>query len=575
MTHLSCLDPEKIIPISRESTEAFKTGAWSRLRPHFEEKLSPCRGDCPTGNDVARAVSMASKGNFDDALTIFLDENPLPGVCGRVCYHPCEGVCNRQEQDSAVSIRALERTVAELGNADPRPLSTAGAGHPVAVVGSGPAGLAAAYHLARLGHPVTLLEAENRLGGLLAKGIPSYRLPDEVLDKDLKRILKLGITVKTNIRVDREELNRLKYDHRAIFLALGGWRAAKLGIAGETTKGVLPALAFVQQRELWPLAQGGTVAVIGGGNTAIDAARTALRHGAKRVTVVYRRDRDAMPAFDDDVLEAQEEGVTLLFQTTPTAFLHENDRINGMRLQQTRLDPNPDGQRPIPRPVTGSEQKMDVDLLLVAAGQGVEPSPLLEDLKTESDRIWVDELGRTSQSGIYAGGDLTPTRASVVDALASGKRAAISIHMDLIDQDTSTLARAVLGEGPNLSIREFVQASSGTDFSKRVKPVELTLLWYPDRKPSIPSHRRPGDRISDMDETVLTLSSDEAKTEAERCYYCGVCVDCGRCSLYCPEVSMSQEAGGAAYRSNPDYCKGCGACVAVCVRGVLTMSEEK
>lgn len=575
MSQLPFLDPERIIPISRGSTEDFKTGAWSRLRAHFEEKLSPCRGACPTGNDIAGALSLGAEGDFDGALAIFLEESPLPGVCGRVCYHPCQGVCNRLENGGAVSIRALERAAADLGNAEPRTFSSAGTNYPVAVVGSGPAGLSAAYHLARLGHPVTLMEAESRLGGLLAKGIPPYRLPSDALEKDLSRILKLGITVKTGVRVDAGKLDMLKKEHRAVFLALGGWKPVDLGIADKTPEGVLNGLNYVQNQDLWPLAGESKVVVIGGGNTALDAARTALRHGAKQVTLVYRRDRDAMPAFDEDVSAAEEEGTKLLFLMAPTGFVHEKGRVTGVSFQRTRLRPHADGGRPVPVPVADSRLKIEADLVLLAAGQEVETSALLEGLQTERGRIRIDYLGRTSRPDIYAGGDMTPTRASVVDALASGKRAAVGIHLDLVGLDESALAGATLGEGPEISIRQFADALPDTDLSKLVTPNELCKLWYPDSKPAIAGRRKPGDRIMDMGETDLGLSPEEARTEAQRCYSCGVCVACGRCSLYCPDVSMSRDTEGRTYRCDADHCKGCGVCVAVCVRGVFTMSEEK
>ena len=575
MTQPRYLDPEIVIPISRRSTEDFHTGAWSRMRPGFAEKTSPCRAACPNGNNIARAVNLASKGEFDLALGIFLEETPLPGVCGRVCYHPCQGSCNRLERDGAVNIRALERAASELGEAKPRKLSKAGEGHPVAVVGSGPAGLAAAYHAARLGHPVTLIEAADKLGGLLASGIPSYRLPAEALQKDLDRILSLGITVKTGVKVDQAGLEQLLKEHEAVFLSTGGWEAQALGLENEDAGGVLPGLAFLQNPDLWARAQGAKVAVIGGGNTALDAARTALRQGAGKVTVVYRRDRAAMPGFGDEVDEATEEGVEFRFLTAPAAFIADHGKVSGIRLQAMELVPDPEGGRPRPQPAGSADQEMAADLVLVATGQGVGSSSLLEGLDRQGGRVKTDSLGRTSIKGLYAGGDLTPVKASVVDALASGKRAAAAMHLDLTHGDSAALDRAVLAEGPGFSIQAFAKPRENVDLSLTVAVGPLAELWTPSAPPAALALRPATERAGDMAEAVAGLGRDEALAEAGRCYYCGVCIDCGRCSIYCPEVSLDKHTGQTAYETNADYCKGCGACAAVCVRGVLTMSEDQ
>ena len=268
------LDPERIIPISRGSTaDAFKTGAWAARRPVFMEKTSPCRAACPNGNDIPHALALAAKGDIDGALAVFLKESGLPGVCGNVCYHPCQTLCNRGELDGSVGIRALERAVAEFGQALPSRLSEAGKPYPVAVVGAGPAGLAAAYHLARMGYPVTVHEAGDSSGGLLRFGIPEFRLPRSVLNSDLDRFAALGIQIKTGWELDRSGLADLSAEYAAVFLAMGAAAHQKLQVLGEDLPGVIYGLDFLTRPEAQALVKGMKVVVVGGGNSAMDAAR--------------------------------------------------------------------------------------------------------------------------------------------------------------------------------------------------------------------------------------------------------------------------------------------------------------
>lgn len=564
MGYHSFLDPDLVIPISRSSTEAFKTGSWSRSRPQFEEKYSPCSSACPTANNIAAAMYKAAQGDYDGALAAFLKETPLPGVCGRVCNHACQSKCNRSDHDGSVQIRALERAVSGLGSARPEMLTQAGSGLPVAVIGSGPAGLAAAYHLARMGHPVTLLEARARLGGLLAWGIPGYRLPAEVLERDLERILSLDIKAVTNQTVDQAGLDTLRASHRAVLLATGTWAPTAMGIPGEELAGVCPGLDFLLDDALQTRVKGRRVIVIGGGNTAIDAARVAVRRGAATVSILYRPDLEALPESDDEVNEAREEGIQRT-AAHPVEFAGDHGHVTAVRCKgvaQVAGGSTSEGGGEFP-----------CDLVITAIGQSLGTSSLYSGLDLDRGRIAVDRQGRTTRTGLYVAGDAVPGQATVVDAMASGKRAALAIHCDLTGR-TDHPAAAFVGGGAGFSIQELFRpgpkrASEGTAEVNRYS--YLTAVTTP---PQYAASLDPHTRASGFQEVVGGLERDAADDEAGRCFYCGSCIGCDLCATFCPEVSMGQANGQTAYECDPDHCKGCGACAAVCVRGVVTMGDE-
>ena len=566
-----CLNPEIIVPISRKSTADFNTGSWTSVRPRFAQKISPCRAACPAGNDIAGAARAAARGDFDTALAAFLEESPLPGVCGRVCYHPCQGACNLIGLDGALNIRALERAAADHGQAEVRALSDAGRDKPVVVVGSGPAGLACAYHLARLGHAITLMEATDRAGGLLTRGIPGFRLPPAAVEKDLQRIWSLAVKLHTESAVDEKNLAVMAREHAAVFLSPGAAAHLALTVPGEELKGVVPGLAFLRSSRLQNQARGARVVVIGGGNTALDTARTALRSGAKRVRVLYRRTREQMPAFADEVAEAGAEGVQIETLVAPIAFLGNAGRLEAVRLVQMRLDtPEADGRlRPVPH--EGTEKELVCDMAIIAAGQVPGPEPCMRELRWEHGRLWTDRWGATSHPGWFAGGDVTLSKASVVDAIASGKRAALGIHLALTKNPAEDALQGItLGPGPAFSLAALFEPPRNWQPDKIATIDPHSLLFTPPCPPQTLSAAEPDERVRSGVEVAMGFSPSQAASEADRCLCCGTCVGCDRCLTYCPEGAVIAPARtGEKYTVRHEYCKGCSICASVCTRGVM------
>jgi len=489
---------------------------------------SPCTAECPLGTNVKAYVSLVAAGRFLEALDVVRQTNPFPGICGRVCPHPCEDTCRRREIDQAVSIAALKRFIADYElrhGALPHLTVSGGKQGRVAVVGAGPAGLTAAADLAREGYTVTVFEALPVAGGMMAVGIPAYRLPRDILRVEIAAIQALGVEILTNTPVGHKPIfDDLADQFDAVFVATGVQKPRRLGIPGEDEirHGLVDWATFLRETALGGgLKPGDDVVVIGGGNTAIDCARVALRLGSRNVRVLYRRSRQEMPAFSEEVGHAEEEGVTVDFLVGPSTLLHEEGRLVGVECVRMRLGKRDASGRRQPRPVRSSAISIPCDALIPAIGQEFDPSFLgmNRTLSMSRDHLLAvdhDTLA-TSQKGVFAGGDAVTGPATVVEAIAAGHHAA------------RTIDRYIQG----------LPLQSSSD-SPRLHPKELTL-----DAPPAPVRRRekgvqipPSERRNTFDEFDQGLTEAQAVAEAERCIRCGPCQECEECVGVCEKKQL-------------------------------------
>ncbi|MFQ5807257.1 MAG: 2-oxoacid:acceptor oxidoreductase family protein, partial [Phycisphaerae bacterium] len=526
-----------------------RTGSWASRKPDRRRSLSPCAHVCPAGNDIQAFVQQVTKKEYDNALATLLKTTPFPSICGRVCPAPCMEACNRAEYDEPVDIRELERYVGDKGQ---RPAVTRPHRQQrLAAVGSGPAGLAATYHLARLGYPVTLFEADDELGGVMRTGIPSYRLPRDVLDREVSYILRHGVEVKTNQFVDRAELLRLTREFAAVFVATGLQELRSMNLGQLNCNYVVQGIDFLDQtRRGQGSCRNQRVVVVGGGNTAFDAARTAKRLGASSVRLIYRRTRAEMPAIAEEIYEGIAEGVQVSELVLP---LRLGPAANGAVLTCTRMklgQPDESG-RPRPIPETSEDAQFDLpcDKVILALGQSRDLSILPEGAEVHEEG---QLLGLTG-APVLAGGDFATNEGTVTAAIGSGYMAALHIYRTLTGEDLFPPKPARIAGPEMIHAHLFAHV-----------PRERTAVVPPTV------------RRTSFTEVKLGLvdepGHDAAVAEAERCFSCGVCNECDRCVSYCPEGVLLREQAGEGYRFDFDFCKGCGICASQCPRGVIYMA---
>jgi len=525
----SCGDCSKVCPVDILSEFEEDMGTRNAIYIPFPQAIPnayvidkrgipPCSAACPAGVNVQGYVALVSQGKFEEAIELIRKDNPFPAVCGRVCFHPCESECERNKVDTPISINAIKRFVAdyELRKRKRKPQPTSQTHkEKVAVIGSGPAGLTAAYHLVKMGYPVTVFESLPHPGGMLRYGIPSYRLPKEILDSEIDYLRDLGVEIRTCVTIGED----LGFDtlvaqgYKAIFAAVGNQKSRRLWIEGEELGGVIHALDFlkeVNQGEEPSL--GEKVIVVGGGNVAIDASRTALRLGAKEVTIIYRRSRTEMPANSGEAQQSELEGVNIDFLVSPKRIKGENGRVSAVECLQMELgEPDESGRRK-PIPLEGSEFTIKADSLIVAIGEQPDTSFMpLEAETTNSGGIAVDPLTmQTSIPYVFAGGDVVGSPATVIEAIAQGKNAAVSIDRFLRGQDLRSGREEVV---------------------KRVKDVPKKGVQEESRQvmPLLPVN----ERSSNFEEVELGFTEDMAIREAGRCLSCGGCSSCLECIKSC------------------------------------------
>lgn len=521
------------------------TGPTRTRRPVYRDLLPPCNHACPAGENIQEWLAHATAGRFREAWDVLVADNPMPAVHGRVCYHPCESACNRAELDSAVSIHAVERALGDMALAEgwTPTVDASASGKRVLVVGGGPSGLSCAYHLARLGHAVEIREAGPLAGGMMHFGIPAYRLPRDILAGEIARLERMGVAITLNHKVEDllSEMRDGGFD--AAFVAVGAHLGKKTEIPARDAGKMLDAVQFLKSVELGEAPKlGRRVAIYGGGNTAMDAARVAVRLGHEPL-IIYRRDREHMPAHAFEADEALDEGVQI-------HWLRTIKSIDATQMTVEEMELGDDGR---PRG-TGRFETLEADDLILALGQDTDTGFLraVPDIAFKEDgTVVVDPTMMTGHAGIFAGGDMVPSERTVTIAVGHGKKAARHIDGYLLGQ------RYVKSPSPDLA-----------SFDK------LHLWFYTEAARRMQGQLEMGERRAGFGEVVQGLTETEASYEAQRCLSCGNCFECDGCYGACPEDAVIKLGPGKRYRYDYDRCTGCAVCFEQCPSHAITMVPE-
>ena len=537
------------------SLPAIKTGQWATEQPRRQQMIPPCNHICPAGNNVQGFLNALANEETDEALEILLRTSPFPSVCGRACPAPCMQNCNRIDLDGAVNVRQLERFAGDNGQVEIRP--TAERDEKIAIVGSGPAGLTAAWHLARYGYRVRVYESGPEIGGLLRSGIPEFRLPDDVVSNEIDRILDLGVEVEVDHAIDRQTILDLARDNDAVLVATGQQAQRELKLGMNCADAVVQGIDFLDRAHRNDVrVDDEDVVVIGGGNTAMDAARSSLRLGATNVRVVYRRTREEMPAISEEIDETLEEGIAIDYLTQPIALNEEpTDGVRRhYRLTCRRMElgePDESGRRS-PQEIADSDFDLDCHRIILALGQSPDISVFPEGTEVrEGTRL----LGLL-ETPVFAVGDLATREGTVAGAIGSGRRSAVHIHNVISGEHVEITAHADAPRDVDVWQDEVIRADA----------MKLHLF---ERQAVAEGEALPAEeRRSTFDEVHMGLENAD---EASRCLSCGVCNECDICVTYCPEGMLKRV--GHRFEFDYAYCKGCGVCAAECPRNVIVMSH--
>lgn len=531
------------ITLERGTSLENKTGNWRNSCPTYVDRIPPCNVACPAGEDIQLWLAYVQEGDYKAAWEVMIANNPFPAIMGRICYHTCEKACNRGQYDEPVHINLIEKFVGDyaLEQGFELPSVENNTGKKIAIVGAGPAGLSAAYFLRRQGHAVTLFESKPALGGMMRYGVPSYRLSREILDAEVSRMLHLGIEVKVNTEIS--DLKALRKEYDAVFVSTGAHLASKIAMDVQNTENFFDAVDLLRQLEMDRTSLpklGNSLVVYGGGNTAIDVARSALRLGIKDVKIVYRRERETMSAHDSEVADALSEGVQLV-------ELRVIKKIDGKQilLEKVRIDEQDNSAH-----MTGEHETIHADTVVMAIGQVIDKELMdRSEIKHDQGLVQVDSSMMGSVDGVFFGGDLITYKRNVTVSIGHGKKAARYIDAYLKGEQYIPANKHELASFKRINTAYFDK-------------VKRTTVEFENNM--------------DFSELKFDFSANVAISEAERCFSCGNCFECDNCYGFCPDNAIIKLGKGKRYMINKDFCKGCGICAKECPCGAIKMvSEDK
>ena len=514
--------------------------------PIYLDRLPPCNSACPAGENIQEWLRLAKAGQDEAAWRELVKNNPFPAIHGRVCYHPCEGACNRVELDGSVSIHSVERYLGDLaiekGWQFDKPRFSSG--RKVLVVGAGPSGLSAAYQLAKMGHEVEIRDSSPKPGGMMRYGIPEYRLPRAVLDAEIERLYALGVKITTDYTVKDLLADQAEGGFEAVFVAIGAHLSKRVDIPNRDASKIVDAVSFLRDVASGERPMiGRKVAIYGGGNTAMDAARVARRLGAEESIIVYRRTEEQMPAHAEEKEGAEREGVKMNWLRTISS-VDESD----LTVEIMELDENGKARG------TGRFEKLEADTVILALGQETDSNFLrrIPGMHFDHDVVQVNPRTlMTDVPGIFAGGDAVPSERTVTIGVGHGKRAAKQIDAYLAGRESV--------DRPKHDLASFEK---------------LNLWYFGDARRNTQPELEPSERVTDFDEIVGGLTELQAHTEAARCLSCGNCFECDGCLGSCPEDAVIKLGKGNRYRYDYDKCTGCATCFEQCPVGAIAMIEE-